>query len=159
VNDNPFAVLTAVVAPAILTNACSVLALGTGNRVARVVDRSRVLVTELAVLQVGTEAHRNRLAQIDRLRRRSTLLLSALRIVYASLGGFAACALISVVGAIVIFYGYDTLSRVTAVAALLTGFGAVLGLVTGCAVMVAETRVALQGVEEAMNDAQSGRPL
>ena len=28
-NDNPFAILTAVVAPAILTNACSVLGLGT----------------------------------------------------------------------------------------------------------------------------------
>ena len=36
---NPFAVLTAVVAPAILTNACSVLALGTSNRLARVVAR------------------------------------------------------------------------------------------------------------------------
>ena len=40
---NPFAVLTAVVAPAILTNACSVLALGTSNRLARVVDRTRVV--------------------------------------------------------------------------------------------------------------------
>ena len=36
-SDNPFAALTAVVAPAILTNASSILALGTGNRVARVV--------------------------------------------------------------------------------------------------------------------------
>ena len=32
-NENPFAVLTAVVAPAILTNACSVLSLGTANRI------------------------------------------------------------------------------------------------------------------------------
>ena len=41
--DNPFAVLTAIVAPAILTNACSVLSLGTSNRIARVVDRTRVV--------------------------------------------------------------------------------------------------------------------
>jgi hypothetical protein len=34
VGGNPFAVLTAVVAPAILANACLVLALGTSNRVA-----------------------------------------------------------------------------------------------------------------------------
>jgi len=35
VSDSPFAVLTAVVAPAVLTNASSVLCLGTGNRLAR----------------------------------------------------------------------------------------------------------------------------
>jgi hypothetical protein len=158
VTDNPFAVLTAVVPPAILTNACSVLALGTGNRVARVVDRSRALVTELAGLQPGSEVYRNRQAQILRLRRRSKLLLSALRILYASLGGFASCALISVVGAMVTHYGYEVLFDVAAFAALATGLAAVLGLVAGCAVMVAETRLALQGVEEAMDEALSGRP-
>src|SRR5271157_4475553 len=46
--SNPFAVLTAVVAPAILTNASSVLALGTSNRLARVVDRTRVVAAELS---------------------------------------------------------------------------------------------------------------
>ena len=45
--SNPFGVLTSVVAPAILTNACSVLALGTSNRLARVVDRTRVVAGEL----------------------------------------------------------------------------------------------------------------
>jgi hypothetical protein len=151
--------LTAVVAPAILTNACSVLALGTGNRVARVVDRSRVLVSELALLEAGSDTHRNRLAQLDRLRMRSRLLLTALRIVYASLGGFAACALISIIGAVVIFYEYATLFQIAAVAALIVGVLAVGGLVTGCGVMVAETRLALEGIEDAMDDALSGRPL
>src|SRR5258706_12544961 len=93
---NPFAVLTAVVAPAILTNACSVLALGTGNRVARVVDRTRAITIELSTITKGTHIYKNRLAQIERLRNRARLLLTALRILYASLGGFAACALISV---------------------------------------------------------------
>src|SRR6202790_4618608 len=50
---NPFAVLTAVVAPAILTNACSVLALGTSNRLARVVDPARVVARELAAIEPG----------------------------------------------------------------------------------------------------------
>lgn len=61
-NDNPFAVLTAVVAPAILTNACSVLCLGTGNRIARVVDRTRVITAELASLKVGTSEYQVRVA-------------------------------------------------------------------------------------------------
>ena len=47
-SDNPFAALTIVVAPAILTNASSVLCLGTANRLARVVDRTRVVSAELA---------------------------------------------------------------------------------------------------------------
>src|SRR4029077_6013448 len=88
---NPFAVLTAIVAPAILTNACSVLALGTSNRIARVVDRTRVLVNEIPSTDAKAPARSSRLTQIECLRARSRLLLRALRIIYASLGGFAAC--------------------------------------------------------------------
>ncbi|HLZ90322.1 MAG TPA: DUF2721 domain-containing protein [Candidatus Acidoferrum sp.] len=57
VGGNPFGVLTAVVAPAILTNACSVLALGTSNRLARVVDRTRVVAREMAELAPGSANH------------------------------------------------------------------------------------------------------
>jgi hypothetical protein len=40
---NPFAVLSLIVAPAILTNASCVLVMSTSNRLARVVDRARNL--------------------------------------------------------------------------------------------------------------------
>ena len=40
VDTNPFTVLTFIAAPAVLTNASSVLALGTSNRFARVIDRA-----------------------------------------------------------------------------------------------------------------------
>jgi hypothetical protein len=159
VTDNPFAVLTAVVAPAILTNACSVLALGTSNRVARVVDRTRVVSNELVSMKPGSDAHRGHLTQIERLRTRSRLLITALRIIYAALGGFAACALISVIGAIVAYYDSPLLARAIAAVALLTGMLAVAGLVAGCATMVAETRLALDGVQEAADDALAGRAI
>jgi cysteine sulfinate desulfinase/cysteine desulfurase-like protein len=45
VSDSPFAVLTLIAAPAVFTNASSVLSLG--NRLARVVDRTRTLVKDL----------------------------------------------------------------------------------------------------------------
>ena len=77
--DNPFAVLTAVVAPAILTNACSVLCLGTGNRIARVVDRSRAITAELGALGSGNSEYQLRVTQLERLQGRSHLLLRALR--------------------------------------------------------------------------------
>lgn len=156
--DNPFAVLTAVVAPAILTNACSVLALNTSNRVARVVDRARVVANELASTPKGTAPHDNRVAQIARLRRRAHLLVQALRYIYASLGGFAASALVSVVGATLATYE-SGVSFVAAVVALGAGTCSVAGLATGCALIVAETRLALRSVDEAVEDALATRPI
>lgn len=44
--QNPFAALTFVAAPALLTNASSVLALGTINRMLRTRDRMHELFTE-----------------------------------------------------------------------------------------------------------------
>ena len=82
-----------------------------------------------------------------------------MRIIYAALGGFAACALISVIGAIVAYYDSPFLARGIAAVALLTGMLAVAGLVVGCATMVAETRLALDGVQEAADDALAGRAI
>jgi hypothetical protein len=45
--ENPYTVLTLIAAPAVFTNAASVLTLGTGNRLARVVNRTRVIAQEL----------------------------------------------------------------------------------------------------------------
>src|SRR5713101_7757470 len=136
---NPFAVLTAVVAPAILTNACSVLALGTSNRLARVVDRTRVVARELAALEPGGSGHPSHgqsqqraqddyeswAAQLTGLQVRTRLLVKALRVIYGSLGLFATAGL-----------------------ALLAGAVAVVGLASGCALMVHETRLAVQNLAE-----------
>jgi len=58
---NPFAVLSFIVAPAILTNASSVLTLSTSNRLARAVDRARELTTALE----STAALGSRSAQLE----------------------------------------------------------------------------------------------
>ena len=145
---NPFAVLTAVVAPAILTNASSVLALGTSNRLARVVDRTRVVAKELTEIEPGAPGYaatyQNLAAQLERLQVRAQLLVKALRLFYASLGLFASAALLSVVGSIVTYYGRRILFQVTAGLALLAGALAVVGLAWGCALMVHETRFAVK---------------
>ncbi len=147
-SDSPFAVLTAVVAPAILTNACSVLALGTANRIARVVDRTRVIVNELSSLSEGSPDYRWRSAQLDRLHTRGNLLIKALRLFYASLGGFAASALLSVIGASLVYYDLRLAFHICAVIALLVGILAVTGVVTGCTFMVRETTLAVASVDE-----------
>lgn len=148
--ENPF---TAIAAPAILTNACSVLALGTSNRVARVVNRTRILVTELSHLERGAPSHKRHLAQIERLGTRSDLLVRALRTIYAALGGFATSALLAAVGGSAAFYDEALISHIAAVVGLLVGLFAVGGLVSGCVLMVAETRLALLSVRQQVDEA------
>jgi uncharacterized membrane protein len=145
---NPFAVLTAVVAPAILTNACSILALGTSNRLARVVDRTRIVATELGALEIGSAYYKATERQLDGLQVRAQLLVKALRVIYASLGLFAAAALVSVGGSISSYYGQALMFELAAILAILTGASATTGLCIGCFLMVRETRVAMQNLAE-----------
>jgi hypothetical protein len=147
-NENPFAVLTAIVAPAVLTNACSVLCLGTSNRIARVVDRTRTLTAVMPNLLQGSPEYGSRVRQLERLQRRAQFLVKALRLLYSALGGFAASALISVIGAASAYYGNQLGFRAIAVIALAIGVFAVTALVAGCVYMVHETRLAVQNLTE-----------
>ena len=144
----PFAVLTAVVAPAILTNASSVLALGTSNRVARVVDRTRIVAKELAAMEPGSVHYASWSKQLERLQIRARLLVKALRLFYISLGLFATSALIAVVGSVISAYGRTDLLDFAAAVGLLAGAVAVVGLAWGCALMVQETRLAVRNLAE-----------
>ena len=148
IGSNPFAVLTAIVAPAILTNASSILALGTSNRLGRVVDRTRVVAGELDGFEPGSPEYESWAAQLDRLQVRAQLLLKALRLFYAALGLFAASALVSVSGSIAAYYGQKLLFQVAAAFAVVTGGSAVVGLASGCTVMVHETRLAVRNLAE-----------
>jgi hypothetical protein len=146
--DNPFAALTIVVAPAILTKPSSVLCLGTANRLARVVDRTRVVSAELANAAPNTrnlEACRRKLQD---LRVRWTLVLRALRLFYLSLGSFAAAALISLFGSVFTASGQQLSFNFIALLGLLAGTVGVAGLVFGCTTMMRETRLAIKNLEE-----------
>ena len=144
--NNPFAVLTAIVAPAILTNASSVLALGTSNRLARVVDRTRVVYADLAGSAPQSEVHAEWMDQLTSLRARGQMLLRALRMFYAALGLFATSALVSVGGSVATYYGQKLLFEGAAALAVMSGASAVIGLATGCTLMVHETRLAVQSL-------------
>ena len=146
--DTPFAALTVIAAPAILTNASSVLALGTGNRIARVVDRTRYLTRELADDALEDRRREVYWNQLGGLQVRAQLLLRALRWFYTSLGAFAASALIAVIGSVVASYQGQRVAEAFAVVGLLTGTLGVAGLVTGCTLMVRETRLAVRHLSE-----------
>jgi Protein of unknown function (DUF2721) len=147
-HENPFAILTAIVAPAVLTNACSVLCLGISNRIARVVDRTRVLTADMPKFQQGSQEYESRMRQLERLQRRAQSLVKALRLFYSALGGLAASALISVIGAASAYFGSPLVFQAIAVIALAIGTFAVTALVSGCVYMVHETRLAVQNLSE-----------
>jgi hypothetical protein len=150
--DNPYAVLTLIAAPAILTNASSVLALGTSNRFARAVDRQRQLSQMLeAADKLDADTLHVRRRQLGLTERRAQLLIGALTRFYTSLGAFAASALVSLIGAVLLPTGYRTLEIIATGLALLAGVIGVGGLVFGCVLLIRETRLTVQALSEEAN--------
>jgi hypothetical protein len=142
-----FALLTLIVAPAVLTNASSVLALNTANRFGRVVDRSRQLVEELERARRDADLNAIRLRQISRLRGRAGMLLRAQTCFYAALGLFVTTALVSVAGA-ALAPGHPAGYQLAGVGGLLVGSAATGSLVYGCTLLVRETRLAVLSLSE-----------
>jgi hypothetical protein len=146
--ENPFAILTAIVAPAVLTNACSVLALGTSNRIARVVDRTRAVTAELGRSGENVAIRQHLEHQLQVLRVRARLLVNALGLAYSALGGFAISALIAIIGGALVYFGIAPGYRIAAMAGLLIGVAAVAALSVACTMMARETRMAIDNLHE-----------
>ena len=148
-DENPLGILTFIVAPAILTNASSISALATSNRLARSVDHARTVFERVKHPQGEspreTELHRRLLQYSER---RTKCLVQALTAYYLSVGGFAAASLISLLGA-VFFAAHQELARQVALGgALVAGVVGGLGLVSGSWLLVWETRTTLRGLRE-----------
>jgi hypothetical protein len=129
--ENPFAVLTIVVAPAILTSASSMLCLGTNNQLGRIVDRTRVVSAQLTTLAPTDESRASYQHQLQVLEAQWTLVLRALKLFYMSIGSFAAAALISLLGAILTGSALHSAFIVIALLGLSSGLVGVAGLVIG----------------------------
>jgi len=148
-DPNPFAALSLIVAPSILTNACSILIMSTSNRLARTVDRARELARELEGPEVVTaEVAERRSRELGLTEVRSLLLLRAMRSVYIALTGFASAALASLLGATFVSAGQPTITTAIESIAILTGAGAVAALIYASVLLVRETRLAVAVLQE-----------
>src|SRR5258708_9558124 len=135
--DNPFAVLTLIAAPAVFTNASSVLALGTGNRLARVVDRTRELGRELrSAAHEDKEIEQVWHHQLDRLDKRGGLLVRAMSFFYTSIGAFAATRLVSILGATPAGASYNLPFQGVSGISFVLGVVGFVGLSFGCTLLV-----------------------
>lgn len=144
--NNPFAVLTFIAAPAILTNATSVLAMSTINRMLRTRDRMHELFRESEKPESARDPQF--VAKANRVEQQAMLLLTALRWIYAALGAFAAASLITLLGAVAGQLGNEILMHVVVSIGLLLGFVGVGGLVGGCVNLLRATQLSLLNIQE-----------
>jgi len=148
--NNPFAVFTFLVAPAILTNACTVLALGTSNRLARAVDRTRAIANVLvappadtSLSAIATIPHELASAQFSAAAKRCRVLIRALRYFYLAVGCFAGGTCVALLGATLGYFGNQQAATVAVVGMLgFAGVG-VVSLVIGSACLVRESTLTL----------------
>jgi hypothetical protein len=153
---NPFAAFSLIVAPAILTNASTVLAMSTSNRLARAVDRARELarLLEIAESPAGQtnqegRAHADRLLnELTAAEDRTTMLLHVLQSFYFGLGGFALATLAALLGAVVARFDTGALVALLETLAVAAGTLGVGALVRGSVILVRETSIAVRVVTE-----------
>ena len=145
--QNPFALLSLIAAPAVLTNSASVLALSTSNRFLRASERMRALTVRYD--DAKTDAARELfLKQITRVERQAAMLLNALRSAYVAIGSFVSASLISILGAGVASSALRAAFPFFAGAALCVGVVGAGGIVWACVNLLGATRLALLNMTE-----------
>ncbi len=105
--QNPFAVVTFIAAPAVLTNAASVLTLSTITRFLRCADRIRDL-SERAAKTNELNVREFCFKQITRVEKQAKDFLKALRTIYFAMGAFVLATVLALLGAIAAGVGEQT---------------------------------------------------
>jgi hypothetical protein len=146
---SPFLVFTSIVAPAVLTNAASVMSLTTSNRLARAIDRSRVILDELSAPEGVAEPERSRkVRQIELLRQRAMLLTRALGWYQLAIASFATATLVALVGTVLHSLEPIILGRAALGLALLSAVLGVTAVATGAWRIVRETWLSYELLRE-----------
>jgi hypothetical protein len=105
---NPFAALTFIAAPALLTNASSLLLMGTTNRLARAVDRVRELAAQLEHHARGEQAIGEiELWLMQRAEQRVRIIVHAMTAFYLAIGSFAFGTMLALVGAALVTQAHE----------------------------------------------------
>lgn len=145
-SQNPFALLTLIAAPALLTNAASLMALSTSNRFLRAGERLRAVAEGLE--RAAPDDRDWRLMQMNRIEQQALLLLKALRNVYVGLGAFVSASLVSIVGAGFAARDWHPAAEIMMVAGLICGFIGAGSVVWACVRLFYATRLSLMNISE-----------
>jgi hypothetical protein len=138
--SNPFAILTFISAPAVLTNASCVLLFGTGNRYGRAVDRIHELADLVERGEGLAEAElRFRIRQLESGETRTLLIVRALTCFYTAVAAFVASTLVSLIGAVLVSARMEWGVGISFTVAFFTGTVGVAAIITGAVMLARET--------------------
>ncbi len=146
--QSPFAIVTFIVAPAMLTNASSVLAMSTINRMLRTRERMSELYAASARTDLPDPERELLLSQVNRVERQGLLLLRALRAIYVALGSFAAATLVTLFAAVLEQVHLATWYRPLTISGLIAGSIGVAMLIYGAMLLFHATRLSLASISE-----------
>jgi hypothetical protein len=147
--SNPFAILTFISAPAILTNASCVLLFGTGNRYGRAIDRVHELSAMIeSARDAGAAELQLRIRQLEAGEKRTSLIVRALTCFYAAVAGFVSCTLISLAGAVLVSIHIEEGVWISFAIAFVAGTIGVCSMVAGALMLVRETRYSFRILSE-----------
>jgi uncharacterized protein DUF2721 len=138
--QDAFQLLTFIAAPALLTNASSVLVLSTSNRFARAVDRARHLEHE----PDSPESERALL----RVTRRALALNRALTAFYVAIASFAIGTFSELLGGGIAAISRGEIAPIITLVGLLVATVGTIAIATGAGFLVAETWDAYRGLRE-----------
>lgn len=141
--ENPFSVLSYIVAPALLTNTTALLLMGTINRFGRAVDRARSVAERVTKGTPAADPELERLTETELgiCRSRVNIIRNAMTAFYTATACLALATLVSLVGALL---GPVSSAMVLDVAlGISAAFGAagVAAIVFGSATLVGESRL------------------
>jgi hypothetical protein len=138
--QNAFQLLTFIAAPALLTNASTVLVLSTSNRFARAVDRARHLEHE----PDSPESER----ALIRVTRRALALNRALTAFYVAIASFAIGTFSELLGGGIAAISRGEIAPIITLVGLLVATVGTVAIATGAFFLVAETWDAYRGLRE-----------
>ncbi|HEX3463318.1 MAG TPA: DUF2721 domain-containing protein [Candidatus Elarobacter sp.] len=142
--NNAFQLLTFIAAPALLTNASSVLVLSTSNRFARAVDRARALEKAADTPERGRS--------LTRVTRRALALNRALTAFYTAVASFAIGTFSELLGGGVAAISRGEIAPVITMVGLAVATVGTVAIATGAAFLVLETWDAYSGLREEAYD-------
>lgn len=142
--SNPFIMLTFIVAPAVLTNACALLAMSTSNRFARAIDMAKEIARQIDDNSNKPTAVLDSLVnEFTTAETRGLLLLKAMRCFYLSLSCFALVALVSLLGSVSAMLKSQIVETLFLSFVLLLGVIAVFSIVFGVVILIREIRMVI----------------
>jgi hypothetical protein len=148
--QNPLQSLTFIAAPALLTNACSLLVLSTSNRFARAVDRTRLL---------AKTQNEDQGKSLRRAERRALILVRALTGFYTGVGAFACSTFMGLFGSALQTIGQARGLTFFTEAALALAVIGVMSIAIAATFLVRETWIAYNGLIIEAQTLGSGRNI